>query len=120
MTYLHLKSPEGEPFEVIEQRAGKLLTEGWTFNPAPLAVDTPRIDEVVETVTVGTPVESNGAIVDAQTFAEDTPVEVEQAPEPDAGPQEDVTDVPNVVSDDYEAPVEAQEEIGTARTTRRR
>lgn len=107
MTYLHLKSPEGEPFEVIEQRAGKLLTEGWTFNPAPLATDTPRIDEIVDSVSV--PAESNGAIADAQTFAVDAPVEVEQAPEPDAGPQEDVTDVPNVASDDNDAPVEAVE-----------
>lgn len=87
MTYLHLLSPEGEPFEVVEQRAGKLLSEGWTFNPAPLERSIQRIDEVADHVAHASDEPSAGAIVDAQNLANDAPVEVEQEPEGDAGPQ---------------------------------
>lgn len=95
MTYLHLLSPEGEPFEVIEQRAGALLADGWTFNDAPLRKDTVRIDEVVLSVA---PHESNGAIADAETHSEDIPVEVVDE-NTEAGPQADVNDEPNFVEE---------------------
>ncbi len=95
MTYLHLLSPEGEPFEVIEQRAGKLLTEGWSFNPAPLHTGAIQIDEIVESVQTAEVVEpSNGAIVDAEVLANDAPVEVEAEPTTDAGPQFDEGEIP--------------------------
>jgi hypothetical protein len=87
MTYLHLLSPEGEPFEVIEHRAGKLLSEGWTFNPTPLERSINRIDEVVEHVAYADDAPSAGAIVDAQNLANDAPVEVDEEAPVEAGPQ---------------------------------
>lgn len=87
MTYLHLLSPEGEPFEVVENRAGKLLADGWTFNSAPLERSIHRIDEIVEHVAYADDAPTAGAIVDAQNLANDAPVEVVEEGPVEAGPQ---------------------------------
>jgi hypothetical protein len=121
MTYLHVLSPQGEPFEVVEQRVGKLLADGWTFNPAPLHVGDPVIvDDVVSDVAAPAPkndVDGDAyvahgldPVADAQSFANDAAVTVDEGQLAEALPETDQSA--------YNQADEAQEDAPRTRRTR--
>ncbi len=72
---VHLSSPEGEPFEVIPSKAGKLLSDGWHFTPT-------VTEPVSDPSPVPVPVEARDPVVDAEVQANSVPVEVEEDTDP--------------------------------------